>query len=194
MSGTNPQTEHVMGYNWSYGQRDPLYLRGLYKIYNKKLPKNLPLRHPLWAVYNNLRHGIQVIRPLKFDNYSAAVAKQTIVEKVNWQPYERKHGESFITTFYQDYFLPTRFGVDKRKAHYSSLILNGEISREQGLKMLKSNLTKKAIEADISYFCEKLDFTRQEFDELMTRKLRYHTDYYSLKSTYFYKTGNFVKK
>lgn len=194
MSGTNPQTEHVMGYNWSYGQRDPLYLRGLYKKYNNDLPTNLPLKHPIWAVYNNLRHGIEIIRPLKYDNYSAKTAKETIQKEVQWRPYERKHGESFITTFYQDYFLPVRFGIDKRKAHFSSLILNGEISRDDALVMLESKLTGKTIEADISYFCEKLDLTRKEFDELMAKTLSYHNDYYSLKSTSFYKTGIIIKK
>jgi len=193
LSGTNPQTEHVMGYNWSYGQRDPLYLRHLYKKFNGQLPKKLPLYHPSWAVYQKLTHGIQIIRPLKYANYENCDARKAIIENVRWQSYERKHGESFITTFYQDYFLPTRFGYDKRKAHYSSLILNGEMTRAQALTNLQNDTTSFDTRSNIKFFCEKLEITDTEFKNFMTMPKRFHEDYFSIKNTVLFRLARYAK-
>ena len=193
LAGTNPQTEHVMGYNWSYGQRDPVYLKYLYKKCHGDLPKKLPLYHPSWAIYQKLTHGIQIIRPLKYTNYRNCDARNTIIEKVKWQSYERKHGESFITTFYQDYFLPTRFGYDKRKAHYSSLILNAEMTREEALVNLQNDTTSFDLDANIKFFCEKIEITDSEFYKYMNMPKRFHEDYFSIKNTISFKIGKYIK-
>ena len=75
--------------------------------------------------------------------------------------YPRKHGESFITRFYQDYFLPKRFGFDKQRAHLSNNILNRDISRKEGLKILeeKDNVNEISFEADIKYLCKIRNFS-----------------------------------
>lgn len=193
LAGTNPQTEHVMGYNWSYGQRDPIYLRNLYKKYMGFLPKNLPLYRPIWAAYQKFTHGINVLRPLKYIDYSNNGAQSTIKKEVNWQSYDRKHGESFITTFYQDYFLPTRFGYDKRKAHYSSLILNGELSRAQALQDLNKDRTSFDIEADIKFFCEKLQIDEKTFFGYMEMPKRFHENFYTMKNTPVFRLARYIK-
>ena len=38
--------------------------------------------------------------------------------------------------FYQGYILPEKFGVDKRKNHFSSLIVSGQMERREAIDLL----------------------------------------------------------
>ena len=57
-----------------------------------------------------------------------------ILSDYGYKPYPYKHYESVFTRFYQGYILPEKFGIDKRKLHLSTLILNNVLSREEALK------------------------------------------------------------
>ena len=48
------------------------------------------------------------------------------------------------TKFFQNYYLPVKFSIDKRKAHLSSLICSNQISRLEALKTLKEPLYDKS--------------------------------------------------
>lgn len=193
ISGTNPQTESIMGSTWSYGQRDPVYLKGLYETFSKRKPVRLPFKSVYQALYEQLTSKIVILRPLQFINYSRSYAVERSVREASWVEYPRKHGESFITRFYQDYFLPTRFGADKRRAHLSNLIMNGEISRANAIKQLLEPLSESSIEADIDYFCTKLGLSLDDFESLMKSPKRLHVDYKTMKDMYIYKFGLKIK-
>ena len=157
LTGTNPQTEGIMGADWSYGQRDPIYLKGIFKKFIKKNPKALPFQSLISSVFEQLNNKISIIRPLRFIDYSQKSAVERCKKVVDWAEYPRKHGESFITRFYQNYFLPQRFNYDKRKAHYSALIMNGDITRNEAIeKLTTEHIASREVEADILYFCIKL--------------------------------------
>ena len=193
VTGTNPQTEGVMGSTWSYGQRDPIYLRGLYKDFVGKEPSALPFRNWYATLLEQAGSKISIVRPLKFIHYTKTIAVTRCVDEVSWVEYPRKHGESFITRFYQSYFLPTRFGYDKRTAHLSALILSGDITREQALEVLSEPLAPVGVEADIDYFCVKLQITRSKFNQYMESQILSHDDYRTIKNTLFFKLGNRLK-
>lgn len=194
-SGTNPQTEGVMGSNWSYGQRDPIYLGGLFRQFIGKAPRRLPFKNWYVAIFEQLGSDINIVRPLKFVPYGKKIAVTRCQNEVGWIEYERKHGESFITKFYQSYFLPRRFGFDKRNAHYSALILNGDISRDEALHSLESSqLTTVELEAEIDFFVRKLQISREEFDRFMKSPLKFHEDYRTLKDTVLFRLGKFLKR
>lgn len=193
ISGTNPQTEAIMGSTWSYGQRDPVYLKGLYETFNNCSPVRLPFKSVYKSLYEQLTSKIIILRPLRYIDYSRNYAVERSTREANWIEYPRKHGESFITRFYQDYFLPTRFGADKRRAHLSNLIMNGEISRANALDQLSTPMTDSSIEADIDYFCTKLGLSRHDFDCLMNGPKHLHEDYKTMKDMYIYKLGLKVK-
>ena len=53
-------------------------------------------------------------------DYQVSSALKSLIDDISYTPYKRKHGESFFTKLYQNYFLPTKFGYDKRKPHLSS--------------------------------------------------------------------------
>ena len=71
------------------------------------------------------------------DAFNKDEAKKTIMEQMGWRDYGGKHYESIFTRFYQGYVLPTKFGVDKRKAHLASLINSGQISKKEALEGVK---------------------------------------------------------
>ena len=50
-------------------------------------------------------------------------------------PYKHKHHESYFTRFFETYWLPKKFGYDKKGA-FSSLILTGQMSREEALNRI----------------------------------------------------------
>ena len=92
--------------------------------------------------------------------------------------YGRKHGESLFTKLFQNYYLPTKFGFDKRRPHFSSLIVSGQLTREVALKKLEEPLyDPQELEDDISYFCKKMCISRRQFDEFMTAPAHHYTDF-----------------
>ena len=68
-------------------------------------------------------------------------------ENYNWQDYGGKHRESKFTEFFQLIYLPERFAIDKRKAHLSSLIVSGHLTRDEALEIL-NNQPLNEIERD----------------------------------------------
>ena len=78
-----------------------------------------------------------------------------VLEKnYSYKPYPYKHYESIFTRFYQGFILPKKFGVDKRRVHFSTLIISNQIARETALKDLESEpyKNKDDLNADIEYF------------------------------------------
>lgn len=195
LSGTNPQTEAVMGSNWSYGQRDPIYLSGLYARFTGRRPRALPFRNWYLSLLEQSVGALEIVRPLKFIDYSRRMAVARSVDEVGWVEYPRKHGESFITRFYQNYFLPVRFGFDKRKAHYSALILNGDTTREEAIAALEAEpTTGPQVAAEIEYFCKKLEITRAQFDAYMNAPRRFHAEYPSIKNLLVFRVAKYCKQ
>ncbi|MHA4874928.1 hypothetical protein, partial [Enterococcus faecium] len=87
-----------------------------------------------------------------------------------WKPYPNKHGESTFTRFFQDYYLPTKFGIDKRRAHYSSMIAAGQMTREEALTRIDIPLFRPdelAIEKE--YVLKKLGYSDAEWNTIMAR-------------------------
>lgn len=71
-----------------------------------------------------------------------------------------------------------RFGVDKRKSHFSALIRNGEMTREEALAELTSRpyeLLK--LKKGKQFVLKKLGFSEEEFDKKMQKAPRRHDEY-----------------
>ncbi len=110
--------------------------------------------------------------------YDKAEALSELKKKVGYEPYPRKHGESLFTKLFQNYYLPQKFGMDKRRPHFSSLIVSGQMNRTEALSKLDEPLYDLAeLEIDITYFCKKLRITRQQFDELMKVPTHHYSDF-----------------
>jgi hypothetical protein len=96
-----------------------------------------------------------------------------------YKPYPYKHYESVFTRFYQGYLLPYKFGVDKRKPHLSSLIMSGEMTRDEALQQASGIAypSAKEMESDRRYFLKKMGWSEEKFADYMSRPPRPHSDY-----------------
>ena len=112
-------------------------------------------------------------------------AIKLLVDKFGWQPYPQKHFESRFTKFYEGYWLPTRFGYDTRKVQYSSLILTGQMTREEALeKLSKPAYDEEMIKHDFEYVATKLGISADELQSYMDLSKNTYKDYKSQESIY----------
>jgi hypothetical protein len=101
-----------------------------------------------------------------------------LVDRFGWQRYAHKHYESRFTRFYEGYWLPTKFGFDKRRAHFSSLILTGQLSRDDALsKIAEKAYDDDTIASDFEYIATKLDLSVDELREIMKGPNKSYRDY-----------------
>ena len=76
--------------------------------------------------------------------------------------------------------LPTKFGIDKRLAHLSSLIVSGQMTRDEALAELQKPLyDPKTLREDGEFVMKKLGLSQSEFDEIMETPIRTHRDFSS---------------
>jgi hypothetical protein len=121
---------------------------------------------------------IKYISLLNFVEYNKNEAIKNISEELGWEYYGGKHYESIYTRFYQGYILPTKYNVDKRKSHLSSLIRSGQMSREEALEELKQPpYPKDLAEEDKLYVAKKFGLTETEFDKLMDLPIKSFKEY-----------------
>lgn len=178
MSGGNIVSEFVFPKSWHNNAMDAINLKDIYRKYGdgQSLSGYKIISFWDWKVLISLR-GFQQIRPLNYIDYSINGAISEL-EKIGWRNYGRKHGESVFTKFFQNYFLPTRFGYDKRKPHYSSRILSGELSRNEALELMKEPLyDAEELQEDKDYFCKKLSISKDELEYYINMPLRYYWEY-----------------
>jgi hypothetical protein len=103
---------------------------------------------------------------------------QELVDKFGWQKYAHKHYESRFTRFYEGYWLPTKFGYDKRRAHFSSLILTGQMTRDEALaRIAQPAYDPETLAQDFEYIATKLDLTVDELKRIMAGPNKSYRDY-----------------
>jgi hypothetical protein len=138
-------------------------------------------------VYLPYVKGIKLKRPLDLIDYNKEKATQELEKEYGYQRYPQKHFESRFTRFYESYWLPMRFGYDTRKVQFSSLILTGQMTREQALEELKKKpYDESTLHQDIEYIATKLGITVEELNSYMTMEKRSYKDYKSQESIYFF--------
>jgi N-acetyl sugar amidotransferase len=170
ITGFNNATESILPEKWRYtGKKDLVNLNNIQKKFG-----TVPLVHMpklgIWqfAWYMTVK-GIQQYAPLHFIGYDKPKAKEILTRELGWKDYGGKHHESVFTRFYQGYILPRKFNIDKRKAHLSTMICSGLISREDALHELSlPTYDVNMQEEDKIYIAKKLDFTEEEFEKLLS--------------------------
>lgn len=178
LSGTNFATERVMPSAWVYSKFDLTNLMGIHKTYGEVPLRMLP-RLGVWQknYYEKIR-GIKMVNILDLIPYRKLNAKQLLMGEYGWRDYGGKHYESIFTRFYQGYILPRKYGVDKRKAHLSNLILNGEITRDQAIEALSHPTDDPARQRhEKKYVAKKLGWSEGEFEEILSLVPRPHEAY-----------------
>jgi N-acetyl sugar amidotransferase len=178
--GVNFSSEAILPQAWSQGHMDWTYIRNVSRKFGSHTLKTFP-RYSIWRLiyYNRIRKQ-KLFNLLNLVNYNKEDAKRLLETELGWRDYGGKHYESVYTRIFQSYILPVKFGYDKRKAHYSSLILAGQMSRIDALQQLETpTFDKETIETDIQYLVKKLNISREDFNEIMNRAPQSYFDYRS---------------
>ena len=104
--------------------------------------------------------GLKVHHPLNFVPYIKKDAEDELEQLFGWKRFQHKHHESRFTRFYEDYWLPRKFGFHKRRAHFSSLIMTGQMTRAEALERIShSEMSDHFLEQEFEYIARKLDLT-----------------------------------
>ncbi len=179
LTGVNDATENGMPKSWVWSKRDLKNIRALQKRFGTRTLKSFPtLGTWRWIFIKYFSNKYEFVDLLNYINFRKEHAISVLEDKVGWRYYGGKHYESLFTKFYQAYILPEKFGVDKRKVHFSSLIRNKELTREQALEELAKPLYDPiSLKNDKEYILKKLGFTNEEFNGIMNEPPRPH-DYY----------------
>ena len=136
ISGGNWQTEGTMPAAFGYQARDLLFIKAVYKQFIHKQLTGLPTISLFQYLYCRFILGIKVVNLLDYYEYNRTRAIKTLEKEYGYKPYGEKHAESTFTKWFQNVYLPERFGIDKRKPHLSSLIHSGQMTREQAMQEL----------------------------------------------------------
>jgi N-acetyl sugar amidotransferase len=179
LSGANFATESVLPTAWGYNNSDARHVRAVQRRFGTVRLRTYPtmglFKRQLW--YAGV-HAIRTINLLDFMPYVKADAKEAITRELQWRDYGGKHHESVFTRYFQGYYLPTKFGFDKRLAHLSSLILSGQMTRDEALEELKDPPYDPELQAqDHEFIAKKLGITPDELTELIARPPAAHLDY-----------------
>lgn len=179
LSGSNLATEGILPESWGYDNLDLKHIKAIHRQFGTISMRKYPAMSGLkYGVQFQLLGGMKIARPLNLIPYSKELAMETLAREFDWKYYGGKHYESRFTKFFQAWWLPTRWGYDKRLAHLSSLIASGLMSRESALEEFRNNdLPWEDIEADKDYMSRKLSLSREEFEKLMSVPIRPHSDY-----------------
>jgi N-acetyl sugar amidotransferase len=122
--------------------------------------------------------GMKVHHPLNLVPYVKKDAENELEQRFGWKHFKHKHHESRFTRFYEDYWLPRRFGFEKRRAHFSSLIMTGQMTRDQALERIaKPEMDEHFLLQEFDYVAHKLDMSVQELNAIFESTKKTFRDY-----------------
>ena len=187
LNGGNISTECVRNpLEWIYYGTDMSFINDIRKKFSTNPMKTYPWSNIYYhKIYLKYFKKIEVVRPLNLMPYNKLTAMDLLESEYQWKRYPQKHFESRFTKFYEGYWLPTRFGYDTRKVQFSSLILTGQMTREEALDELqKLPYDKGSIDRDIEFICNKLEISRTELNYYHSMPLKWYYDYRNEKSIF----------
>lgn len=164
---------------WLYYGTDMWLINDIRKQFCTRPLANYPFSSILFhKFYLRYLKRVQVVRPLNYMPYSKERAINTLRDEYGWRAYPQKHFESRFTKFLEGYWMPTRFGYDTRKVQFSSLILTGQMTREEALEKLKvPAYDPETIDDEFAYIAKKLGISVEELRQYHTMPLKTYKDY-----------------
>ncbi|MBM3492369.1 MAG: N-acetyl sugar amidotransferase [Alphaproteobacteria bacterium] len=175
LSGHNLQTELVLPDDWVHAPGDWINLRAIHRAHGQAPLRRFPVMSLFERLWRERVQGIRFERPLSLIDYDQKTAMAEIAAELGWVYYGGKHWESVFTRFFQTYYLPRKFGIDKRRAHLANLVAAGQVTRDQALAELGRNLGAGDEPADVAnYVRKKLGFDEEELARIMAAPRRSH--------------------
>ena len=147
---------------------DKALIGDIHQKFGLRKLKNFPIIDTL--VYKIFYHrilGMKVFKPLDLVPFIKKDAETLLNEKYGWKPFQHKHHESRFTRFYEDYWMPKKFGYEKRRAHFSSLIMTNQMTRDEAIERLKTpEMSDTFMKSEFEFVANKLGLTVVELQEI----------------------------
>ena len=181
LTGGNYSTECVREpLEWGgYYATDMRFVRDVHRRFGEHPLSQFPTADIFkYKIYYRYFRGVRMLKILNNVPYVKADAERTLGNALGWEPFQHKHHESRFTRFYEDYWLPRKFGFEKRRAHFSSLILTGQMTREDALRRIaRPELDEDTSRQEFAYVAKKLGLEVPELQALFDAPNRTFWDY-----------------
>jgi len=194
--GLNTSTEGIkMPEGWNWFKFDARNIKSIHKKFGSTSIKTMPIIGSLKYKYLEKFKGLKTVPFLDYVDFNKEESLNLLKEKYKYRPYPYKHYESVFTRFYQGHILPEKFGVDKRRAHLSSLVVSGQMKREDAVQMLALSPypSEQALAEDTSFFLKKMGWSKEKLDKYLSGKEISHDMYASEKQRYYKLQNMYVK-
>lgn len=147
---------------------DKRLINDIHSKFGRRVLKSFPIVDILsYKLYYRFFLGMKVVKPLNLIPYVKQDAEETLNTLFGWKKFQHKHHESRFTRFYEDFWMPRKFGYEKRRAHFSSLIMTGQMTREAALERIaKPELDEQFLKSEFEYVANKLDLTVAELQAI----------------------------
>jgi len=178
--GHSFRTEGITPPGLSY--MDAKYIQSVHRQFGTLPMKTFPnlwIRHWLkWCIVNRIKK----IRPLYYVDYEKKDVKKLLAEKFGWKWYGGHHLENRTAHFYNNYYLPRKYGVDLRICELAAFARSGHLTREQALAELQTPIPFD--ESILEEIKKRLGFTDEEFERIMALPKKTYRDYRTHKRTF----------
>ena len=178
LSGGNFALESILQQGNTYNAMDIVNLKDINKRFGHAPIDKLKFISS-YKKYLMMKTGKLVnLRPLNYIIYNREQALLDLKEFCDFKYYGRKHLENVLTAFLQLYWLPNKFGVDKRTSHLSSMIVSGQMTREEALKEIEKPIVDEELMREyIAIIKEKMGISDDEFEAIMASPIHQHDEY-----------------
>lgn len=136
----------------------------------------------IYKIWYQYLLGTKVHHPLNYVRFIKTEAENELEIMYGWRRFQHKHHESRFTRFFEDFWLPQRFGYDKRRAHFSSLIMTGQMSRECALNRIKhQEMSDHFLAQEFNFVAHKLGLKSDQLHQLLNIPIKTFADYRNKK-------------
>jgi N-acetyl sugar amidotransferase len=175
LNGHSFRTEGTSPISWTY--MDGRYFKSVLKKFGKnKSVKSFPVMAMWKLLYYLFIERIREVRLMHYIDYQKRTVDEILKKELDWEYYGGHHHENLFTKFFQSFYLPKKFGIDKRKTEFSALIRSGQISREEALKGIQES-EYEYDQTVVDYAISKLGLSKEEFQQIMDTPIKSHDDY-----------------
>jgi len=163
----------------AYPGIDKLLIKDIHNKFGKNPLISFPIVDILtYKIYYKYILGMEIVKPLNYIVYNKKEAEKLLQDRFGWEKFLHKHHESRFTRFYEDFWLPKKFGFDKRRAHLSSLILTNQLTRQEALKRIENpEMSYVFIKQEFEYVANKLGITVDELQTYFNGENKTYHDY-----------------
>lgn len=188
LSGGNFALESILQQGNTHKAYDVVNIKAINRRFGQAPIDKLKFISTIRATVDKRLLGIESLRPLNYIDYNRDRAFSELHDYCGFMYYGRKHLENSLTEFAQLYWFPKKFGVDKRTSHLSSMIVSGQLTREQAMLELSKPLYQEdEMQRCITLIKERLKISDDEFEDMMTSPAHQHTDYLTEDDRIYFK-------